>query len=80
MKGIREWWGRRQNRAPEGHAKKDPLAEQFAAIVRDDWRERVAELQARCPHENTTVVAAPRGEVRTVCTDCGLQLEQQTGG
>jgi hypothetical protein len=80
MKGIWEWWERRQNPAPAEHAKKDPLAEQFAAVVRDDWRERVAELQARCPHENTTIVGSPGGEVRTVCTDCGFQVTDPPGG
>ncbi|HEX8360059.1 MAG TPA: hypothetical protein VF613_08130 [Longimicrobium sp.] len=80
MKGLREWWGRRKNPASSGDAKKDPLAEQFAAVVRDDWRERVAELQASCPHENTSIVGSPGGEVRTVCTDCGFQVTEQPGG
>ncbi len=79
MKGIRRWWGRRQSPAPAALANEALLAEQFAAMVRDDWRERVADLQARCPHEHTSVVGAPGGEVRTVCTECGFQVRDQPG-
>jgi hypothetical protein len=79
MKALREWWAQRRNPAPVGHGPNhDPLAEQFAAIVKDDWRHRVAELQASCPHDNTTVIAPPRAEPRTVCSNCGLQLSGPT--
>lgn len=79
MKGIREWWRGRRSGAPAGGSGKgEPFAEQFAMLVRDDWRERIAELQATCRHTSTTVYTPPGGGLtKTVCANCGLRLPEE---
>jgi hypothetical protein len=68
-------WLRRAGGTPKAAApQSEPYADQFEALVREDWRAQVAQLQANCSHSTQHAFSPPIGETRVVCSDCGLAI------